>query len=108
LAGPDSQLKLSSFLNIAVFNVVAIVLAYLVYSDRVYRLGYWHTLGFTPSTAYYPFFYVTSAVQGSTHIAGLLTIDWLQVILVAMVVVDGSVALGLFRRSRQNQPAPNL
>jgi len=30
------------------------------------------------------------------------------VILVVMVVVDGSIALGLFRRSRQSQPAPNL
>ena len=101
-------MKLSSLVNIAVFNVVAIILVSLVYSDRVYRLGYWQSLGFTSSTVYYPFFYVTSAVQGGAHIGGLLTVDWLQVILVVMVVVDGSIALGLFRRSRQSQPAPNL
>lgn len=102
-------MRLASLLNLAVFNGVAIILAVLVFSDRAWRLGYWeNTLGFTPNTVYYPFFYVTSAVKGSTSIPGLLTIDWLQVILVVMVVVDGSILLGMLRRSRQGQTVPEV
>jgi hypothetical protein len=103
------QLKLSSLINLAIFNVIALILADLVYSDRVWRVGYWeNVLGFTPHTAYYPFFYVTSAVRGSTSIPGTLTVDWLQVILVIMVLVDGSFALAYFRRRRASPPVPQM
>jgi hypothetical protein len=102
------QLKLTSVINIAVFNGVAIILAALVYNDRVARTAYWHELGFTPSTAYYPFSYITSAVSAATSIQGLLTVDWLQVILVIMVVVDGSMALGMLRRQRQDHLPPMI
>jgi hypothetical protein len=100
-------LKLTSLINIVVFNAVALILAILVYDDRVWRLSYWKSEGFTPTTHYYPFFYITSAVKGSTYIGGLLTVDWLQVIIVVAVVIDALVVLGLVR-SRQAKPAPNL
>lgn len=99
-------MKLTSLINIVVFNGVALILAVLVYDDRLWRLSYWESLGFTPTTHYYPFFYVTSAVKGSTYIGGLLTIDWLQVIIVAAAVVDAFIGLGLIRQ-RQAGPAPN-
>lgn len=101
-------MKLTSVINMAVFNGVAVILAALVYSDRVYRISYWHSIGFTPSTAYYPFFYITSAVRGSTYIPGTLTLDWLQVILVITVVVDAVFALGVLRQRRTGPPSPNL
>jgi type III secretory pathway component EscU len=94
-------LKVTSIINIIVFNVVALALAVLVYNDRVWRLDYWQSLGFTPTTVYYPFFYVTSAVRGSTTIQGLTTIDWIQVIIVVAVVIDGSFAYGAIRHSRK-------
>jgi len=97
-------LKLGSVFSIAVFNLVALVLASLVYGDRVWRVGYWQAEGFTATTTYYPFFYITSAVKGSTHIGTLLTVDWLQVILVVAVLVDGLFMLGLLRGRRHAQP----
>ena len=100
-------MKLTSLINIVVFNAVALILAILVYDDRVWRLNYWESLGFTPTTHYYPFFYITSAVNGSTYIGGLLTVDWLQVIIVAAVVVDAFIAFGMIK-SRKAGPAPNL
>jgi hypothetical protein len=100
-------LKLTSLINIVVFNGIALILAVLLYDDRVWRLNYWESLGFTPTTHYYPFFYVTSAVKGGTYIGGLLTIDWLQVIIVSVAVVDAFIGLGLIKQ-KQAQPAPNL
>ena len=93
-------MKLGSVVSIAVFNLVAIILAALVYGDRVWRISYWQAEGFTPATTYYLFFYVTSALKGSTHIGTLLTVDWLQVLLVVAVVVDGFFVLGLLRGRR--------
>ncbi|MDA4137108.1 MAG: hypothetical protein OK449_08975 [Thaumarchaeota archaeon] len=97
-------MKLTSLINLAVFNGVAIILAALVYNDRVARIAYWHEMGFTANTAYYPLSYITSAVQGTDSIQGLLTVDWLQVILVVAVVVDASFAWGLLRRRRALPP----
>jgi hypothetical protein len=101
-------MKVTSLINLAVFNLIAVILASLVYSDRVFRVSYWLSLGFTPTTTYYPFAYITSASRGSTYIPGTLTIDWLQVILVVAVVVDGSFALGVLRRRRQAPPSKTL
>ena len=107
-------MKLTSIITLVVFNVVVLALADWVYSDRVWRLGYWESLGFTPKTTYYPFFYITSAVNGSTRIPGLLTIDWLQVLLVVAVIVDGSYAINMIRRRRraagsvEGQQAPTV
>jgi hypothetical protein len=104
MVAPDPHLKLTSLINMVVFNGVALILIALIYDDRVFRINYWEgVLGFTPHTIYYPFFYITSAVQGSSYIPGTLTIDWLQVILVVMVVIDGNFALRLLRRRRQER-----
>jgi hypothetical protein len=101
-------MKLSSIISVIVFNVVALVLAYLVYADRVFRIGYWEQMGFTSKTVYYPFFYITSAVNGPVAIPGTLTLDWLQVLLVIAIVVDGNFAIGLIRRRRRMaEPVPN-
>lgn len=100
-------MKLTSLINLAVFNGIALILAVLVYDDRVWRLSYWESLGFTPTTHYYPFFFITSAVKGSSYIGGILTIDWLQVIIVAAAVVDAFIGLGVIKH-RQAKPAPNL
>jgi hypothetical protein len=91
----------------AVFNVVGIILAYLIYGDRVYRVNYWNAMGFVSTTSYYPFLYTTSAVKGAISIPGLLTVDWLQVIIVVMVIVDGMFAFGYLRnRAPSPEAAP--
>lgn len=101
-------MKLTSIVNVAIFNAVALILAVLVYDDRLWRLSYFHSEGFTTTTTYYPFFYITSATRGSTYIAGLLTVDWLQVVIVVTVIVDAVVAYGVLRRPRENESSPNV
>ena len=97
-------MKLASLLNIVVFNAAALVMAALVYDDRVWRLGYWQSLGFSPTTNYFPLFFITSAVKGSTSIAGVLTVDWLQVIVLIVVVVDAATVVGAIRRRGGHEP----
>lgn len=94
----SSEMKLSSVLNLAVFNGVGIVLAALVAEDQAWRLAYWRSMGFTPTTTYYPFFMSTSATNGLSSIPGLFTVDWLQVVLVVMAAVDALVVVGYLRR----------
>ena len=93
-------MKVSSIINLTVFNGIGIFLAALVAGDQAWRLSYWHSLGFTPNTTYYPFFLITSATKGSDTIPGQLTIDWLQVLVVVLVIVDLFVLIGYIRRKR--------
>ena len=79
-------------------------MAALVYDDRVWRVAYWQSLGFTPTTSYFPLFYITSAVGERTSIRGVLTVDWLQVIVLVALVVDVATLVGILRRrNRQEQ-----
>lgn len=91
-------------------NVVIGVLIWAVYEDFQARLTYFRELGFTPSTTYYPFFYITRATDGSTVIQGLLTLDWIQVLAAILVVADVFFAVGLWRRRTpaQNPQAENV
>ena len=86
--------------KILVTNAVILLLIWEVFQDFQGRLSYFRELGFTPSTAYYPFLYITSAVNGSTRIPGQLTLDWIQVLAVVLVILDISFALPYVRRRK--------
>jgi len=81
-------------------NVVILAALWTVLQDDAGRLVYFRTLGFTPSTAYYPFFYITSAVDGSTRIQGLLTLDWVQVLAALLILIDLALLIGFLRERR--------
>jgi len=91
-------LKAVSAVKIIIPNVVILAMLWAVLQDQAGRLAYFRTLGFTPSTTYYPFFYITSAVDGTTRIQGLLTIDWIQVLVVGLLVIDFAFLVPLLRR----------
>jgi hypothetical protein len=99
-------MKASQVARIVLTNAVIIGLISLVLEDDSGRLAYFRSLGFTTSTAYYPFFYITSAVNGSTYIAGQLTLDWVQVLAVALLVLDLGFVLPYLRRRGQPGPEP--
>lgn len=77
-----------ALLEVLTFNAILIPLLLLITENYGLRLAYWGEEGFTPTMTRYPFFFITSAVKGATHIPGLLSVDWQQVILVALVLVD--------------------
>ena len=90
-------MKAALLARIIVPNAVILAMIWAVLQDDAGRLAYFRTLGFTPSTHYYPFFYVTSAVDGSTYIAGQLTLDWIQVLVVALLIIDLALLLPVLR-----------
>jgi hypothetical protein len=76
-------------LEVLVINAVLITLLVLITENYGLRLAYWGPEGFAPSMTRYPLFFVTSAVKGTTRIPGLLSVDWQQVTLLVLLVVDG-------------------
>ena len=81
-------MKLSSLIEVLVVNAFLIPLLLLITENYGLRSAYWASEGFTSTTVRYPFFFITSAVRGNTHIPGLLSVDWQQVVLVVLVAVD--------------------
>ena len=82
-------------------NAVLIYLLTQVIGDYSFRANYWAAMGFTPSTSLFPLTLITSAVKGGTSIPGLLTLDWEQVLILAIVVADGIYIWEFLRRSKQ-------
>ncbi|MDA4113278.1 MAG: hypothetical protein OK474_04445 [Thaumarchaeota archaeon] len=93
-------MKFDTMVKVAVPNLVILALIWEVVQDDAGRIAYFESLGFTPSTHYYPFFYITTAVKGASYIPGLLTLDWVQVLAVVLLVLDLSYVLGYVRKQR--------
>jgi hypothetical protein len=94
----NSRVSTSSLVYLVATNAILLVLIWWVFQDYAYRASYWRSMGFTPSTTYSPFFYVTSAVRGSTYIQGQVTLDWTQVLGAVLVVIDVVFLIGVLRR----------
>jgi len=95
-------MKVLPLLEVLVVNAFLIPLLALVTENYGLRAAYWGSEGFTFTTVRYPFFFITSAAKGSTHIPGLLSVDWQQVALVLLIVVDGVFVLSALRGRRQD------
>lgn len=85
-------MKLLVVAEIIVVNAVLIPLLYLITVNYGLRGAYWTSEGFTYDMVRYPFFFITSATKGTTHIPGLLSVDWQQVVLFILVVADAIYA----------------
>jgi hypothetical protein len=94
-------MKAARLAELVLSNAVILAMLWAVLQDDSGRLAYFRSLGFTTSTQYYPFFYATSAVNGTTHIGGLLTLDWVQILVAALIIIDGLFLVGLLRKQRQ-------
>lgn len=100
-------MKVLPLLKVLVVNALLIALLALITENYGLRLAYWTSEGFASTTVRYPFFFITSAVKGSTHIPGLLSVDWQQVIVVVLVAVDGLFVISALKsRSQSVAPTP--
>jgi type III secretory pathway component EscU len=102
----NGTVSLSSMVFIVSSNAIILLLIWWVFRDYAYRAAYWRSMGFTPSTAYHPFSFVTSAIRGSTFIQGQLTIDWTQVLGAVLVIMDAAFLIGALRRRSGAEAAP--
>jgi hypothetical protein len=92
-------MKVLPLLEVLVVNAFLIPLLALVTENYGLRAAYWSSEGFTSTTVRYPLFFITSAVKGSTHIPGLLSVDWQQIVALVIIVVDGIFLISAFRPS---------
>lgn len=84
-------MKRIAILEVIVINALLIPLLVLITENYGLRMAYWGSEPerFVPTMTRYPLFFITSAVSGSTHIPGILSVDWQQVIILVLVVADG-------------------
>ncbi len=85
-------------------NVLLVILYILVLQDVSARIDYSRLIGFNPSISYLPLSFVLSAVRDGTSIPGLLTFDWSQFFLIALIIMDGSFLLESLL-GRKSKPA---
>lgn len=93
-------MKLLPVVEVLVVNALLILLLVLITENYGLRAAYWRSEGFTSTTVRYPFFFITSAVKGSTYIPGLLSVDWQQVVLVVLVLTDAIFVWSALRGGR--------
>lgn len=101
-------MKLLPLLEVLVVNAILIPLLALITQNYALRMAYWAKPGdaFTPTMTRYPFFFMTSAVKGSTNIPGLLSVDWQQVVLLVLVVTDAVYIWSAVRDGRRRVASP--
>ena len=99
-------MKWVSVLEVLVINAVLIPLFALITQNYALRTAYWGPEGFTPTTVRYPFFFITSAIKGSTTIPGLLSVDWQQIVLVVLVVTDAVFVWSAIKNRRRTGAGP--
>jgi len=95
-------MKVLPLVEVLVVNAFLIPLLALVTENYGLRASYWGSEGFTYTTVRYPFFFIPSAVKGATHLPGLLSVDWQQVVLLLLVVIDGVFVLSALRGRRRD------
>jgi hypothetical protein len=78
----------ASSIQLLLANAILISLVVLVREDQLARLDYWRSMGFTPDTIYSILSLRFPAVKGNLSIPGLPTMDWVQVFLVVIILMD--------------------
>lgn len=97
-------MKLLSLVEVLVVNIFLIGLLLWITGDYSFRAAYWGPENFTPTPFRYPLFLVTSAVNGSTSIPGLLTVDWQQIVVLILVLTDAVYLSTLLHPRRGARP----
>ncbi len=99
-----NRMKASSLIQLVLANAVLISLVSLVRQDQLTRLDYWKSIGFTPGAIYSVFSLRYPAVNRGVAIPGLPTLDWVQLFLGVLVVIDVYyLALTLTGRSNRGE-----
>jgi len=99
-------MKVLPLLEVLVVNAFLIPLLALITENYGLRGAYWGSEGFTSTTVRYPLFFITSAVKGSTHIPGLLSVDWQQVVLLVLIVTDAVYVWSAVKSGRRRGASP--
>jgi lipid-A-disaccharide synthase-like uncharacterized protein len=81
-------MKISSIVQIVLVNAILIALMVLVREDQLARFDYWSSIGFAGKTVYSILMLRYPATSDHVSIPGLPTLDWVQVFLIVIVLLD--------------------
>ncbi len=99
-------MRWSLLLRAAAINAVLLALTYLVYQDLSFRDRYAQQLNFSPSTSYSAFSHVLTLTGGTTTLSSPVTLDWVQLLVLALVATDVVYVLGFLRMKGSSQAQP--
>ena len=93
--------------KVLAFNVVLLLLAYLVYQDVAARNAYAGALNFAPSTAYSILTHTVTLSGRATVLTSPPTLDWFELLALIAVATDAYTFWGYFKRSPVSEhPSP--
>lgn len=87
-------------MQVLVANTVILALLYYVEKDLAYRNSYAATVGFTASTVYYFLTHQLVLTGRGVTLTSPPTLDWAQVLVVALVALDLLYASRFLRRPK--------
>lgn len=77
----------TKFFYLVLFNGACLLLIYYIFIDVQIRVSYARDIGFRLGNIYFPFTKL-QILHGSVNLPSPLTLDWVQVILFALFIVD--------------------
>jgi hypothetical protein len=95
------------YVKIFLWNLLLIPAVYFALADLASRLQYFRAVGFSPEVAYSLFTYSLPISKASVSYPGIPTMDWSQVLLVVLVLIDGNFVIEMFLRRRKPAVVPN-
>ena len=91
-------MKLRFLAKVLTFNVVVILLTYLVNQDVAARNAYASVLSFAPSTSNSILTHTLTLTGRGTVLRSPPTLDWFQLLLLIAVAADAYTLWGYFKR----------
>ncbi len=93
-------MKVFSLVRIILVNWVVLALVYLAELDLAFRNSYAGSLNFAPSSGYSVLTHVFTMTGRGITLVSPLTLDWVQVLIIALLAVDISYVARFLRTSR--------
>jgi hypothetical protein len=95
----------TGFLKVAVLDVVLLVFAYYVLQDLDWRSSFAVSRGFGATTSYSLLTRMFEMVGRGTTLQSPPTLDWIQVVVAILIILNLGYAFGALRGSRR-EPKP--
>ena len=96
-------MRLISLIEVVSINAILLYLFTLVRQEFQSRLGYWVSMGFSPEVSYSFLSFVLSASRRGTLIQGTPTLDWSQIFLLILAIIDVAFIFGNLIQPRINR-----
>lgn len=92
----------TGILKVALVDAVLLVFAYYVLQDLSWRDSYAASRGFSASTSFSLLTRRLELTSGGTTLVSPPTLDWIQVVIALLIIVNVAYVVGVLRGPKQN------